>query len=216
MNAYFNTISLIRKTKTEIWGLSYAPSLEPHVSNDQDNPAFSNYAPVECSDCNRAVVAELVASMGTNLKTIMEIGIARPENGANSMSFILMEKKPADCAYFGVDLDDRSYLDSAEKNIHTIRSDSFQQEKIRAWLQEKGVTSLDMLFIDGWHSVNACINDWLYTDLLSPNGVVVLHDTNAHPGPVVLLDAVDDELFTKERFCTENDNGIAVLRRRTA
>jgi len=42
--------------------------------------------------------------------------------------------------------------------------------------------------------------------------VVILHDTNAHPGCVALYHAVDESLFDKNRFCTEmNDMGISVF-----
>ena len=72
--------------------------------------------------------------------------------------------------------------------------------------------NLDILMIDGWHSVHTCVNDWGYVDMLSDGGAVIVHDTNAHPGPIALFSAVDDNLFTKERFCSElNDMGIAVF-----
>ena len=73
-----------------------------------------------------------------------------------------------------------------------------------------GVSELDLIMIDGWHSVNMCINDWQYTEKLSATGVVVLHDINFHPGPVVLFDAIADNLFEKEKFGVgEADWGIA-------
>ena len=76
-----------------------------------------------------------------------------------------------------------------------------------------GVGVIDLLFIDGWHSVNQCANDWHYTDMLSDNGVVILHDTNSHPGCVALFDAVDENQYAKERHCLEADYGIAVFRK---
>lgn len=216
MDNFQKTVELIKKRPTDIWGLRFSPSLEPEINDDQDHPGFFHDPPMECSDCNRAVVRELITSLGSNLHSIMEIGIARPENGQRSMSYILMEEKPRDCIYLGVDLDDRSYLDHAGKKIHTIRSSSFEQDTIRAWIHARGVSTVDLLFIDGWHSVNACINDWRYADLLSPGGVIVLHDTNAHPGCVSIFEAADPNIFSKERYCTTDDNGIAILRRRTA
>jgi predicted O-methyltransferase YrrM len=130
------------------------------------------------------------------------------------MSNILMREKPIDSFYLGVDIDDRSYLDDASKNIWTVRADSNSQSTIRSFLADKQISQLDLLFIDGWHSVNTCVNDWSFTDMLAPKGVVLLHDTNAHPGCVALFDAVDENLFEKQRFCTEYDNGIAVFRRK--
>jgi len=44
--------------------------------------------------------------------------------------------------------------------------------------------------------------------------VVMLHDTNTHPGCVALFEAVDENLWIKQRFCTDNDFGIATFRKR--
>jgi hypothetical protein len=216
MDNFQKTVDLISRRSTSIWGLSFAPSTSSVASDDQDHPIFDHYYPsVECTDCNLEIVRNVVASMEGKLDAIMEIGIARPSNGYQSFSHVLMSQKKNSCVYLGVDIDDRSYLDQPERNIHTLRSDSFDQSRVRVWISSLGVGQLDLLLIDGWHSVNACINDWRYADLLSPHGVVIMHDTNSHPGPVCLFEAVDSDLFVKERFCTGHDNGIAVLRRKS-
>jgi hypothetical protein len=54
-----------------------------------------------------------------------------------------------------------------DKNEHFIQCGSNEQELVRNKLKELSVESLDLLFIDGWHSINAFYNDWLYTDLLN-------------------------------------------------
>jgi hypothetical protein len=213
MDNYQKTAEQIVQKPTSIWGLSFEPSLSHVISDDQDHPMFYVSPPHECSDCNLDVVRSVVASFGDRLSSIMEIGISRPSNGTRSLSHVLMTNKPGACIYLGVDIDDRSYIDDAEKNLHTLRADSFDQSTVRAWMRSKGVELLDLLLIDGWHSVNACINDWRYTDLLSEHGVVIMHDTNAHPGCVALFEAVNGAVFDKQRYCTDNDNGIAVLRR---
>jgi hypothetical protein len=212
MNSFQRTVALIKQQPTTIPGLKYFPSLEPEISNDRDNPQFHGDGTVEVSDCNLAVVREVVQVMGERLKASLEIGIAR--NGERSMSMILMRDKPEGSFYLGVDLDDRSYLDDANKNIWTARCNSHDQDTIRNFITGKGIAQLDLLFVDGWHSVNTCVNDWLYTDMLAPNGIVILHDTNAHPGCVALFDAVDEAVFDKQRYCTVGDNGIAVFRKR--
>ena len=214
MDSFQRTVAYIKPQPTTVWGLKYFPNMEPEIHNDQDSPAWYPNAQIEVSACNMAVVRDVVSSMGSNLKTMLEIGIARPGNGEASMSNILMREKPADSVYVGVDIDDRSYLDDASKNLWTIRANSHSQNTIRGFLADKQVSQIDLLFIDGWHSVNTCVNDWMFADMLSPNGVVLLHDTNGHPGCVGLFDAVDEALFDKQRFCTENDNGIAVFRRK--
>lgn len=206
---YEKTRFLIKPLPTEIPGLKFFPSMEPEVSNDQDGPAFGWITNVEVSDCNLEVVRRVVSGLGNNLTAVMEIGVNR--NGERSMSRVLMDERPQGSFYLGIDIDDKSYLDNPAENTWTLRTNSHDQEKVRSFIASKGVKKLDLLFIDGWHSVNTCVNDWRYTDLLSPNGVVILHDTNSHPGCVALFEAVSDLQYKKVRYCTENDFGIAVF-----
>ena len=57
--------------------------------------------------------------------------------------------------------------------------------------------------------------DWKYAERLSPHGTVAMHDTNVHPGPVTVFDAIDEQLFDKKKHCTEgSDWGISVIRKR--
>lgn len=169
---------------------------------------------MEVTDCNLAVVRDVVAELkaSNRLHAILEIGVNR--NGERSMSRILMDERPAQCHYLGVDIDDKSYLDDPERLTYTIQCSSSEQARVRDKLRSIGVGILDLLFIDGWHSVNQCVNDWRYSDMLSDNGAVILHDTNSHPGCVALFDAVDENLYDKQRFCLTGDYGIAVFRKK--
>jgi hypothetical protein len=46
------------------------------------------------------------------------------------------------------------------------------------------------------------------------NGVMAFHDTNYHPGPVALLDAIDTDIFSVELFGRdESDWGVGVVQR---
>ena len=208
---YEKTRFLIKPKPTDIHGLKFFPDMEPDVSNDQDSPVFGWINSAEVTDCNLEVVRNVVANMGAQLSAILEIGVNR--NGERSMSRVLMDDRPRGSFYLGVDLDDKSYLDNPDENTWTIKANSHDQEAIRSFLASKGVEKLDLLFIDGWHSVNTCVNDWRYTDLLSDNGVVILHDTNSHPGCVALYEAASDYYYEKSRYCTGNDHGISVFRR---
>ncbi len=208
---YEKTRFLIKPLPTDVPGLKFFPSMEPECSNDQDSPVFGWITGVEVSDCNLEVVRRVVSEMGNNLNAIMEIGVNR--NGERSMSRVLMDNRPPGSFYLGVDLEDKSYLDDPSKNTWTIRANSHDQETVREFIASKGVKKLDLLFIDGWHSVNTCVNDWKYTDLLSDHGVVILHDTNSHPGCVGLFEAVSDYYYEKTRYCLDIDHGIAVFRR---
>ena len=207
---YEKTRFLIKPKPTNVAGLKFFPDMEPEVSNDQDGPAFGWITGIEVSDCNLEIVRRMVNELGSNLTAILEIGVNR--NGERSMSRVLMDERPKGSFYLGVDLDDKSYLDNPAENTWTLRTNSHNQEEIRSFIANKGVKKLDLIFIDGWHSVNTCVNDWQYTDLLSENGMVILHDTNSHPGCVGLFEAVSDSLYHKVRYCTENDFGIAVFK----
>lgn len=209
---YEKTRFLIKPKPTNIPGLKFFPDMEPEVSNDQDGPAFGWITSIEVSDCNLEVVRRVVNGLGNDLRAVMEIGVNR--NGERSMSRVLMDERPKGSFYLGIDIEDKSYLDNPAENTWTLKVNSHDQETIRSFIASKGVKNIDLLFIDGWHSVNTCVNDWRYTDLLSPNGVVILHDTNSHPGCVGLFEAVSDLQYKKVRYCTENDFGIAVFEAR--
>lgn len=211
MSDYDRTAACITKDPTDIWGLAFFPNMEPHISNEQDGPAFGGCAAAEVTFCNLEVVKDVVRELGSNLKACMEIGVDR-ESNPMSMSRILINERPAGSFYLGVDVDDKSRLDNPDANTWTLISNSHDQEKVRGFLSSKGITKLDLLFIDGYHSVNTTVNDWRYADMLSDHGIVIVHDTNRHPGDVAICEAVDKTMFTVTRHC-DLDNGIAVIRR---
>ena len=95
--------------------------------------------------------------------------------------------------YFGVDIEDKTFLDNADQNIHTIKTSSSNIEEIWTAMQDKGITKIDFLFIDGWHTINQVKRDWEFTKFLSANGIVGFHDTSCHPGPKRFLEALDTE-----------------------
>ena len=210
MTPFDQTISHITPRQTVIYGLKFFPNLEPHCSNDQDTPNWGWPTGPEVSDCNLRVVENVLDRMGQRCRVIMEIGVHR--NEGRSMTNILMDRRPQGSIYVGVDLDDKSYLNDPSSGVYTIRSNSHDQRAIRSRLESIGVNQIDILMIDGWHSVNTCVNDWCYVDLLSDHGAVILHDTNAHPGCVALYHAVDEAIFEKDRQCTDlSDMGITTF-----
>lgn len=212
MDPYQRTRFHIKPRPTEIWGLRFTPTLAPDADDDQDSPAFGNVNSVEVTDANLDIVRSVVSHLGANLRAVMEIGVNR--NGERSMSRVLMDERPKGSFYLGVDIDDKSYLNDPDANTWTLMADSTDQAKVRDFIRSKGVDELDLLFIDGYHSVNMCINDWRYANLLSRNGIVILHDTNSHPGPIALFEAIRDDMFSKQRLCAgTSDNGIAVIQR---
>lgn len=212
---YQEVVGMITPQATDIPGLKYFPNLEPGVSNDQDHPVLVNWDEMprlEVSDANLDIVRQAVTELGTSLAAALEIGVNR--NGDRSMSRIIIDERPRGSFYLGVDIEDKSYLDDEAANTWTIRTSSAERELILDRMRQRGVGLLDLIMIDGWHSVNMCVNDWRFTERLTDHGVVIVHDTNTHPGCVALFEAVDDSIWIKQRWCTDNDYGIATFRKR--
>jgi hypothetical protein len=210
---YQELVALIKPRPTDIPGLKYFPDLEPTVSNDRDAPLNDYWiSSVEVTDGNLEVVRQAVTELGTKLGAALEIGVNR--NGERSMSRVIMDQRPPLSYYMGIDIEDKSYLNDEAANTWTMQISSAERSTIADRLQQLGIGDLDLIMIDGWHSVNMCVNDWRYTERLSDHGIVILHDTNTHPGCVALFEAVDDNLWIKQRFCLENDYGIATFKKR--
>lgn len=150
-----------------------------------------------------------------NPKLIMEIGIdALPDSKGMTSTKTLCKLKPDECIYLGIDIAPKSYLDNLQKQIFTICTDSAVYENIYDFMNLHNQQNIDFLFIDGWHSVNQVLKEWNYWSRMSPNGVMAFHDTNIHPGPVTLLDAIDTNIFSVEYFGRNNaDWGVGVVQR---
>ena len=211
LDDYQRTAAMIERKPTDIWGLKFLPHIPLH--DDRDGPLFSWPKNQEVSDCNLEVLIGEMTRLGDGYRACMDIGGAR--NGERSMSHRYIKLKPNGAAYIGVDLEDKSELDDPANNVWTIQANSHEQDRIRSFLKEKGINKIDILAIDGYHSITTTMNDWQYADLLSDHGVVIVHDTNHHPGDIALCEAVDENLFDIIRFCTSYDSGIAVFRRKS-
>lgn len=202
----------IKKFKSNVLGLKFLPQFIDENLNNADggwNPeGFSPKSEITNDDLKS--LNNILNRIEIN--NIVEIGVAR--NGSRSFTYTLLEKKPFSGKYCGIDIDDKSFLNNESNGIFTIKSDSNDQTFIRNYLKQIGINSISVLFIDGWHSVNTMINDWMYTDLLDSNGVVIMHDTNTHPGPNLILDAIDRNIYNVEKYCDNNfDYGISAAYR---
>jgi hypothetical protein len=198
-----------REDKTDIFGLSFLPQMTEY-DNDEDWSVFTRGCKQEVSPQNFNLVKEISKNYMTH--GIMEIGVSR--NGMASFTQAMFQSKPDHIKYLGIDLDDKTYLDNKDKNIFTIRENSYNRDSVKKYLNEIGLEKISILFIDGWHSVNAVINDWQYVDMLSDNGIVIFHDTNYHPGPTIFLEAIDGKIFKVEKyFENEDDYGVSIAYR---
>jgi hypothetical protein len=195
------------------FGLSFVPTLEPHFRDGRETlPNFMDYRPG--ADDNTGEVLDLVAGLSKGRMAALEIGVAlyAPEK---TMTLRVIENKHPKGLYLGVDLEYRHLADNVDAGAHMLVANSFDQGRVRGKLRELGLARLDLLIIDGCHSVAAAVNDWHYADLLVPGGVVVIHDTNSHPGPVALVEAIDRGAFdVEEPLLGKKDYGLAVCRRK--
>ena len=204
----------IKQLPEQIHGLKYRPSIEPEHSDETDfYGEFYRPVPREFSIANQEVLKQSLLAM-QNPRCIVEIGVQRnplPESSTG----ILLHHKPQGAIYIGIDIEDKSHLANPADGIFTLKMDSSDRFKVFVFMDKMNLRYIDFLFIDGWHSVKQCVADWQYVERLAPNGIVLLHDTNVHPGPFALFEAIDDRLFQKTKYCTEElDWGIAVVRRR--
>ena len=198
----------ISQIETEIYGLAFKPQFAGMYNNNADWEAFTTpRGIIEVTQRNFDFMQELSARYATH--GVIEIGVSR--NGDGSFTKAILDNKPDDVPYLGIDIEDKQYLNDDSKRIYTIKENSFNQVAVRNYAKEIGLENVSLLFIDGWHSLNAVINDWMYADMLSEDAIVVFHDTNDHPGPTSFLPAIDKTKFRVEKhFENENDFGMSV------
>lgn len=194
--------NLYVKKPSNVIGLSYIPSFKDESENDIDWPRHfdgSGGLPTEISDANKEALDDILSKV--NVKNVIEIGVAR--NDVRSFTTQLLYAKKG--IYCGIDIEDKTFLNDDLNRVYTIQANSHDQSKIRSYLKTIGLKKCSVLFIDGWHSVNTVINDWTYTDLLDDKGVVIFHDTNYHPGPNLVVPAIDRSMYRVVKYC---DGGI--------
>jgi cephalosporin hydroxylase len=208
-------LSKVSKLPTDIYGLKYRPSVEPHISNDTDwLGAPTPEPPLHFTPLNHEALTYAYNKLSSPPKLIVEIGVNRSESYEVSSTSTLLKLKPRECMYIGIDLNDKSIINNFENNVFTLRGDSANYEMLYKLMEWHGQEQIDFMFVDGWHSVNQVIAEWKYWERMIPGGVMAFHDTNYHPGPTVLLDAIDTDIFSVEWFGRgEADWGVGVVQR---
>lgn len=188
---------LIRDIRTHT-GFDNIDGALPHPSGYDGRQEFS--------DCNRQNLLDYFLRVKDQCRAILEIGVCR--NGDSSSTHVFLQNKPDNCAYVGIDLDDKSFLNNSDKKIHTIQSNSSNIEDNYRTIAQLGITEFDFIFIDGWHSINQVLTDWEYTKWLSDHGIVGFHDVSCHPGPCYFIKALNTDLWTVVINTCPNDWGI--------
>lgn len=180
----------------------------------ENNPFHKHGGWEETSEVSREILRERFMRVRDNCSAILEIGISR--NGENSFTQVFLKNKKKETCYIGIDIDDKKYLNNDDENIFTIRNSSSNYTENVNWILEiferckLERKQFDFIFIDGWHSINQMLQDWEYTELLSENGIVGIHDTAYHPGPRVFVQALNTDIWSVEQNVIKepNDWGI--------
>lgn len=206
-----------KELPTDIFGLKFRPSIDEAT----DQLDWYPYARVngkmvdlsykhqlinpEFSSRNKAKVAEVMDDLMNRdmLNSILEIGVNR--SGAESSTRVILNKKPQNVKYFGIDLNEGnlSSLRNNDQNVFCLATNSSNTEEIMTFCRDRSVEEFSLIFLDGFHSVNQTIlTDFLFVKYLTVGGVLLVHDTNFHPTQI-LFDAIDESIFEKQK-CFEN------------
>lgn len=168
---------------------------EKYVFGNTGLPDYVERPKPDFSQENQASLLKQFNTIRNTCKCIVEIGVSRDTKFYRTSTYVFLNNKRSDCVYLGVDIEDKTYLNNADENIHTIQTGSENISKVVSRLKKLGQKQIDFLFIDGWHSINQVLTEWEYTKYLSPNGIVCLHDTAYHPGPYFLINNIDRKKF---------------------
>jgi len=196
------------RTFTEYDDVDWDPNLFPDFS--------SNSFPLEVilrtefSIMDKFYLRKYFNKIHSNAKSILEIGVNN--SGEGSSTYCLLNSKKINTYYFGIDLNDKSYLNSENNNIFTLQENSSNIDDVMKFVRSKGIESFDFIHIDGYHSINQVLDDWRYTEFLSDDGIIVMHDTNFHPGPKYFTEALNLNKFNLEKKCNHLfDYGISFI-----
>ena len=162
---------------------------------------------IEFSYCNRYHLLEQYNKVYDNAKSILEIGVGR--NGEESSCSVFLNNKKKETIYVGIDIADKTFLNDTENNVYTIQNDSAKYDENLKIFKKIGVEKFDFIHIDGMHTINGMIWDWEYTNLLSSNGIVAIHDVSAHVGPRRFVENIDRNKWNLIFNACPKDHGIA-------
>lgn len=198
-----------------MYGLKYKPDLGSKFLNDLSfYPGEERVVHDQFSERNHMILSKYFEPMMDSARAILEIGVCDSGDYASMQTLIAM--KHPDCVFLGIDVKDKTVIADPVKNIYTMKINSSETEKVMKRLEAlTWHRKIDFLHIDGWHSVNQILRDWKYAEFLSPDGVIAVHDTNCHPGPVELFKALDPDIFEGKTFFHEHDNdwGIGIIKK---
>lgn len=169
---------------------------------------------ISMSPCNMKSLKDYFYLIKNKAKCILEIGVdSNCVKTEMSSTNVFLNNKNKDTYYFGLDIEDKSYLNDEKNNVFTIKEDASNIDNVMNIIRSRGIEKIDFLFIDGWHSINQVMREWEYTRWLSDFAIVGFHDTAIHPGPYKFLKALNRKKWKViENACNvENDYGIGFV-----
>jgi hypothetical protein len=190
-------------------GLKYIPTIEPEYSDSEQRMFTRTKDGFDLPLCIKSNISSYTSlihngpsvrkshtdmisgAIASSTKTVLEIGINVYKPPLLSTTRAIISNKEDDCVYLGIDVND----------------DSSRRADVRAKMLELNMTTIDLLIIDGDHSIDLTLNDWCFAEFLSPNGVVIIHDTNVHIGPRSVFDAIDEMSFSKKLIGSKMKSG---------
>jgi len=194
------------------YGLNYLPTLEPNISDNCD--CFKNYRSFRDGESDNSLkVLELVTEVVQKAPmNILEIGVSLYDREW-TMSNRLTGYKDYNSKYVGIDTQNREHVKNWGTNSYFYQINSREFDIVKCRLNQLlGIYSLGLLVIDGDHSLNGILADWKYVELLDKKGYILIHDSNTHPGPIALIEAIDRKIFNVEEPLKNNeDHGIALI-----
>jgi hypothetical protein len=150
--------------------------------------------------------------------TIVEIGVSGSKyinNITSNSTGILTSNKRQGDIYVGIDITPKSLWNDSTNNIFTIHSASEYVDSNIESLKKIGVSEIDLLVIDGWHSIEQLYSEWQYTKILSNVGIVLINSVNLFPGPYYLIKSIDNTKYDVYRYLSDViDNGICAAVRK--
>jgi hypothetical protein len=212
--------SILRKDPPLYDFVKYTPSFsEPVFDEDgwlrndfyQRTQQFPNYVPVEVSDLNLTVLDHFSNTVPDN-GLIVEIGVWRDPNSQTKTSTqLFLEKKKDSTHYLGIDIQDRPHVKNYRPNCDVLQIDSGNTTFIENYIRSIYNKEIDLLFIDGLHSLEQVKKEIALISLVRKGGIIGFHDISAHCGPNMWIEAFDPEKFEIHKFHRDHDWGIGIL-----
>ena len=191
-------------------GLKGIPDLGKWNERDFIKELPFNWHPIvaggngQFSRANGETLKNLINSK-PNASLFVEIGTAAAFAGSSTETFL--KNKKDDTLFFTIDIVGRENITLGKPKSFFIVERS-TNENVKKHIADN---KIDILFIDGDHSVKAVFEEYeFYLPYMKQDGIIILHDTNLHPGPFLFMEAINENIFRKERL-HPTDLGLGVV-----